>query len=107
MKEIFDLDIREMILKAEASPKPLRFVYAETETEVIVAAEEDIEDPKTRKILRTIKTGDIFESPERGIKGFVVECDPCNPLDVVAEILYKLQDLREQFPWEIDENNPS
>lgn len=95
MKEIFDLDIREMILKAEASPKPLRFVYAETETEVIVAAEEDIDDPKTRKILRTVKTGDMFESLERGMRGFIVECDPCNPLDVVAEIIYKLQHLRD------------
>jgi hypothetical protein len=98
MKEIFDLDIREMFLKRGSSPRLLRFIYAEMDSAVLVCFEEDIDDSKTRKILKTLKPGDIFESRERGMRGFIVEADPCDQLGLIAEIVYKLQEFREHFP---------
>jgi hypothetical protein len=95
------IDMTEAVNEVIELAKPWRFVYLETPGAVTVLAEDDIKNVDIRMQLATVKTNSCFAFKDDTGRGFVVEADACDPIDIASRITYHLQEFREIYPQKL------
>jgi stage III sporulation protein SpoIIIAA len=98
---IHTIDMTSEINQLLEESKVWRFIYLETPGHVSILAEEDVEDESLKKLLRMVRTNEIFTFLNEKGRGFIVEANACDPADVVAQITYHLQEFREIYPQKL------